>query len=109
MKFDLPNSCKTFFSQNHLLELEELFSEQKANSLYEQIEKLLLRKSRGKAFSLKELWTLGRDLWKEEESIKKFLFTSKVGEIASFLFNRKPIRFVYTQVLTPCLKRDPFL
>lgn len=112
MRFELSDSFRNFFSKNHLIEFEEILSSDEADLLSSKID-TLLTSSLGhiplKNASNKELWAAGRDQWKQDPEIKKIISKSRIGEIASFLFKKKQIRFVYTQSLvTGSLKDLPF-
>lgn len=112
MRFELSDSFRNFFSKNHLIEFEEILSLDEADLLSSKIDALLpsaLGKTPLQCASNKELWAAGRDQWKQDPEIKKILLKSRIGEIASFLFKRKQIRFAYTQsIVTGSLQDLPF-
>ncbi|MBM3197909.1 MAG: hypothetical protein FJZ58_01465 [Chlamydiae bacterium] len=91
MKLALPDSLWEFFQQHQLLELEDIFSPQDLSLLSKSHETL----------DSKSPWSPRRNTWQENPSIKKLLQHSSLGEIAAFLYKKRPIRLAYTLWLSP--------
>lgn len=103
MKFSLSDSFRNFFLKNGTLELEEILSLEEADLLLD----LITQKTTTSAYG--ELAAAGRDLWRSNSEIKKALIKSRIGEIAAFLYKKRPIRLGFTQTIIPKLKNTfPF-
>ena len=94
MKYELLDSFFQFFSEHGMIEFESIFSKQDLNLLSSLIQSSLSKPPR------QDPWQMGHNLWKKQSEIKKILFKSPVGEIASFLYKKKPIRLGYTQIIS---------
>ncbi len=95
MKFSLSDSFRNFFLKNGLLEIEDILSQEEADTL------LQLISEKAPSTLYPELQAAGKDLWKINDEVKKLLIKSRIGEIAGFLFKKRPIRLAFTQTFIP--------
>ena len=97
MKLSLSDSLRHFFKEHQILELESLFSSQEIDLLLQELEALQGKKTQEATDS----WILRKDSWKHDEEIKKWISSCRIGEIAAFLYQKRPIRLAYTAFLSP--------
>lgn len=112
MRFTLPDSYTEFFSKNQIIELEDILTLPEADLLCSKLEKSLSNALNSKPLTIAsnmEMWKAGRTLWEEDPEIKNLLLHLKLGEIAHFLFKKRPIRLAYAQTFFTEQKEDsPF-
>lgn len=112
MRFTLPDSYAEFFSKNQIIELEEILTDQEADLLCSKLEIALSKALHEKPLTItsnSDMWKAGRTLWEEDPEIKNVLLHLKLGEIAHFLFKKRPIKLGYAQTFFTELKGDsPF-
>jgi hypothetical protein len=109
MRFSILDEYVDFLSKHKCIEFEELLSEDEANRFNQAIERVLLKELKKKSLDQAtnaDLWKAGRFLWKKDAEIKKMLLKSRIGEIASFLFKKRPIRLGYDQAFFTTGGRD---
>ncbi len=97
MKFSLPNSYYDFFLKYHILQLENALSIEEADQIQNLLYKNLLSK---KNISHQDLWKSGKDLWTHDTEIKKILGRLHLGDLAHFLFKKRPIRLASMHILS---------
>lgn len=91
MKYDLSDTFFDFFTQHGVIEFESILSTSELETLSSLVQKEL---------STLDPWQSAYNLWQKNEEIKKILFKSSIGEVASFLSKKKPLRLAYTQTIS---------
>ncbi len=109
MKFALAKEHHDYFDLNGFIEFEGLISQQRihilskaarrlvANRLNKLPERLSLEKPQ-------DLFLAGRDLWREEQEIRKQVVHLNLAKIASGLVRQRPIRLCLDQWIPPGLE-----
>lgn len=96
MKYDLSDSFFDFFTQHGVIEFESILSASDLQTLTSLVETQI---------GASDPWKSAHNIWQKNGEIKKILFKSSIGEIASFLSKKKPLRLGYTQTIStlhPC-------
>lgn len=96
MKLAVVLEHHVFFRQNGYIEFEELISPRLLEELKEQIKNSLNKKIE-KNPSPEKFFLEGRDLWRENESLKKIIFQPSFATIAAELVAQRPLRIAYDQ------------
>lgn len=104
MKFATASEHRDFFRKNHLIEFDHLLLPEQADLLVKGIENALAHRLKISPEKVKDtpsekLFLAGRDLWRENVSVKKLILQSSFGEIASELIEEKPVRIAYDQLI----------
>lgn len=105
MRFAPAPDHLTFFYQNHFIEFEDLLSEKNRDLLLDSsikgLEKRCALSSEDfSKTSFKKRFEAGRDLWRDEETLKKLTFSSHLAEIAATLTKKRQLRIAYSQFLS---------
>lgn len=105
MPFALAREHLDFFHRNRYIEFEDLLTDTEVSSL-----SLMLRETVGKRLNtapesisnveLPSLYLKGRDTWRDNKELKKFVLHSHLAEIASNLTKFRPIRIAFDQFFT---------
>lgn len=103
MKYSLDNAHLEFFSQNRWIEFEELLDASALTVLNEALDALLCRRLKIKKEQLNRLdcgtlYAQGRDLWREDEKIKKIISQRRFAEMAADLAKTRPLRLIFDQL-----------
>ncbi|HSW86618.1 MAG TPA: hypothetical protein VLG49_03865 [Rhabdochlamydiaceae bacterium] len=103
MRFVTASDHRFFFTQHRFLEIEDLISVQEAEKIKLNVQAILEKRLKIDPLKLTraspiELFKAGRDVWREAPFIKKVISKSKIGTIASELFNETPLRLAYDQL-----------
>ncbi|MEC7840360.1 MAG: hypothetical protein VX777_10015 [Chlamydiota bacterium] len=111
MKFSLAKEHRDFFYTHQALELEELISESQLSSLRSSIKEFFKKKlnisERGRQhIDPKQLYTIGHDLWRDEEIIKKIIFHRRFAEMALELEYQAPFRIGFDQFIPSGLEAN---
>lgn len=112
MKFAIVKEHRDFFQKKGWIEFEDFFSLDQINLLNQSIDQALsdrlsLPIERLNHQSSEPLFLHGRDLWRFNDRLKKFTVQPRLGEIASELIERKPLRLGYDQFF-PSLYQTKF-
>ncbi len=102
MPLTLASSHQDFFSHHHYIEFNNFFSASEIQELQNAIHEVLLQREQKiiETRSSKELFKVGRDLWRDHATIKKFVFHKRLAKIASPLFGAPILRIAYDQALS---------
>jgi hypothetical protein len=94
MKYVLTTDHLHFFGQHHFIEFEDLLSPAEVDYLHSALDTILSKRLKVslQTASCQDLFTQGRDLFRESEEIKKFVTRKTFAEIGSQLFNEKILR-----------------
>lgn len=94
----LPDHFK-FFQQNGTIEFSGFIKSDILTQLNSEIDSITkLNKSNS---SDDNLWLVGRDLWRKNALIKKFVNQPNLAEVAAQLSNTKVVRLGYDQLIQP--------
>ena len=109
MQFTLASAHQDFFSQHHYIEFDNFFSLEDITHLKQAIDESLLHREQKiiETRSPKELFKVGRDLWRDNPAIKKFVFHKRLAKIASPLFQQSILRIAYDQALCSFSTGEP--
>lgn len=104
MKFAINAEQQHFFQKNSYLELEGLLTSTSLQQIREGVQSALSQKLHQPLHKIAtvspiELITSGRDLWRHDEKIKKFI--TSLAAISSELVLTKTVRLGYDQLLLP--------
>lgn len=105
MKLAIDNVQRQYFRKNHAIEFE-LLSPLQLDELNHGIEQAL-GPSAGE--SADKTFAAGRDLWRRNELVKKYVTNRSLAEIASELIEYKPLRLAFDQFYPSLSKTSPFL
>jgi hypothetical protein len=93
----LPDHFK-YFQRYGSIEFTGFINSQQIEQINSEID-LIEKKRQASTKEEKNPWLLGRDLWRENDSLRKILCQAKWAEIAAQLTNAKVIRFGFDQLL----------
>lgn len=110
MKFSIASDHREFFQVNKAIEFEGILTQDQLEQLINAVELVLSARLNisSKEISNKDpyrLFTVGRDLWRSNESIRKIVTNPHLTEIASELFGKKMMRLGYDQFLPSQVKQ----
>lgn len=109
MQFTLASAHQDFFTQHQYIEFENVFSLEEMQSLQSAIQEVLVKREKKiiETRSPKELFKVGRDLWRDHPDIKKVVLHKRLAKIASPLFRQPIIRIAYDQALISEIPGEP--
>lgn len=104
MKFAVDSAHRDFFKNNHAIEFQEFFTAEQIQLVRGQLQIVLSQrlKEKGITFdkaSAEELYMAGRDVWRSNNDLRKFVTQSKLADIAADLTEERQIRLGYDQYL----------
>ena len=107
MHFSVNREHREFFRKNFWIECDDIITPNEQKSLASGVEKALgvrlkMKPSTISQLSPGQIFSVGRNLWLDETSLKKILLSRNLAEIASELTEQKPLRIGYT-ILFPSL------
>ena len=116
MRFATASDHLTFFHKNHFVEFENLLSKEQVTLLLDSslngVEKRLSISSKGfSKLSFEKRFKAGRDLWREDDKLKKITLNSHFAEIAASLTKQSQLRLAYSQFFSqnaPLVDSQPF-
>lgn len=102
MRFAVTKDHRSFFQKNQVIELEGLCSSELLQSLTAAIDSTLAKRLHIKSRELdkqlpKTHFTSGRDLWRSNDLIKRFVTQPSFAEIAAELTGKRLLRLGYDQ------------
>ncbi len=102
MRFATSPDHLTFFYENHFIEFENLLSDEQVslllNNSFDVLEKRLSISSKELSkLSFEKRFKAGRDLWRENNQLKKMTLNSHFAEIAASLTKERQLRLSYSQ------------
>lgn len=114
MKLAPDDPHKEFFQQNKAIEFEEVFSNEEIQHLKEGIKNLLSKRLKVPASKIlsenaHRLFEVGRDLWRNQDEVRKFSLNRRLAEIAFQLTEERPIRIGYDQYFPKMDKASKFI
>ena len=97
MKFAIAKEHRDFFNKHHAVELEGFFSTEQIQSLKSSLDATLAARLKISVRELKTqhpeaLFAAGRDVWRTNEAVQKFVTQKNLAEIASELTNSQVMR-----------------
>ena len=101
MHFSVNKEHRDFFRKNHRIECEGVLSHEEVNKASQGVTPALesrLQIKKGSALaqlSSDFAFSAGRDLWREEVSLKKIALNRSLAEIAGEWMEQRPVRFGY--------------
>lgn len=116
MKKAVAKEHRDFFRKNGWIEFENLVSDQELEELNQAIDvslaaRLFVPIDKVEAVSPETAFLQGRDLWRSNDQLRKFVCLPRLGEVVSELVELKPLRLGFDQFLPPCsanmLPRSP--
>lgn len=116
MKKAVAKEHRDFFRKNGWIEFENLLSNQEIEELNRAIDgslsvRLSVPTEKIEAVSPEAAFLQGRDLWRSNDQLRKFVCLPRLGEVVSEIVELKPLRLGFDQFLPPCavnmLPRSP--
>ncbi len=103
MKFSTAKEHRDFFQKNGWIEFEDLVSQQLLEQVNRAVDRTVadrLTNPDGKTapFSSEKHYLAGRDLWRADPLLKKFISQAKFAEIAVELTEKIPLRLGFDQL-----------
>ena len=100
MRFAPAPDHLTFFYKHHFIEFEELFSKEKTRILLDSSikgmeKRCALSEKDFSKLSFEKRFEAGRDLWRDDEQVKKFTLSSHLAEIAAHLTKKRQLRLAF--------------
>lgn len=108
-KFELAKEHRLHFERHQILELEGMLTPLQIHQLKEKIDRIVSYSSSSnwkQSFSPERHFKEGRDLWRKDPAIRKFVSDKELAKIASELLGGKFLRLGYDQLL-PNMVLDP--
>jgi hypothetical protein len=102
MKYAVDSEHRDFFQKHRFLELEELLTPkqlEEANAAIEAALKVRLSVNQLDQQSAENLFMAGRDLWRQDQQLRKLICQRGLAEIASELISVKPIALAFDQLI----------
>lgn len=102
MRFALAKEHRDYYAHHHWIEFEEILSKAEVEALQKSIKALLakrLKKPHTLSALPRELYALGRDLFREDPEIKKITCKRALAETASSLFKHSSLRLAFDQYI----------
>ena len=101
MHFSVNKEHRDFFRNNSWIECDDIITSKEQNFLSQGINNALSIRLKMKPSTISQLspgqiFSVGRDLWREDPLLKKILLRRNLAEIASELTEQKPLRMGYT-------------
>ena len=98
---------REYFRQHRYIEFEELLSSSQVESLHKNICNVVGRRIGGydcdamPRVSHEKLFMAGRDIWRDDEAIRKIVFRFQLAEVAAELMKERSLRIAYDQLFFP--------
>ncbi len=106
MKIAIANEHLNFFQHHHLIEFEEYLTPDqllKLNKLLDQTlsKRMSIPVERIDGADPESVFYGGRDLWRDQEDLKKIVWHKSWADVAADLTGEKPVRAAFTQLVVP--------
>lgn len=98
-KFAVDSSQRDYFSKNQLIEFEGLIPEEQIPSIQEALRQELERRTGKSPSTIEELFAHGRDLWRGDTLLKKWITHPQFANIAGELCEKRKLRIGFDQYL----------
>lgn len=107
MKFSTAKGHRDFFQKHGWIEFEEFFAYQQLAELNLAINKELAERTgdleeKVPFLSSEKIFLQGHDLWRGNDSIKKFVVQPRLVDVVEELIEKKPLRLGCDQIFPPC-------
>lgn len=107
MKFSTAKEHRDFFQKHGWIEFEEFLSYQQLAELNQAINKEMAKRTgdleeKVPFLSSEKVFLQGRDLWRGNDFIKKFVVQPRLAEVVEELIEKKPLRLGCDQLFPPC-------
>lgn len=101
MRFKLLGAHREFFQKNGYIELESLLTSEDISALSSHADQLVEKRLSDQIAykSAEELFRVGRELWREDDLLRKKILSHPLAEIAAELFKKKKIMIGFDQLL----------
>ena len=104
MKFATAKEHRDFFQKNGWIEFEDFISNEQLILINQSINQVLsdrlkVTPQRLRTISSENIYMQGRDLWRSNSPLQKFISQPRFGEIVSELVEKKVFRLGYDQLL----------
>ena len=101
MRFKIAGSHREFFQKNGYIELESMLTFQEVSQLSAAADKLLEKRLSDQIEfkSAEELYRVGHDLWRDDETLRKKILSNAFALIGAELFKKKSLQIAYDQLL----------
>lgn len=98
MKFAVSSDQKDYFRKNGLIPFNNLLNESELVKINQGIDEML-KAQKKKHLTSQEQFSVGRDLWRQNEEIKKIVLGRRLSHLAFELLQKKPLRLAFDQLL----------
>ena len=114
MKFAIDSNHREFFQKNKAIEFEGLLSEEHLLEMRKHIESVLCARmgispQKLSKESSENIFMAGRDLWRDDTTLRKLMTRRQLAEIASELVEQRPIKLGYDQYFHSSLTQNQFV
>jgi hypothetical protein len=101
MRFKVTGEHRKVLEKQRFIEFEDLFSSAQLDEMAQHIDQVLTKRTRQMidTQSPDELYKIGRDLWRDDPVIKKFVSDRGLASLAAQLFQEKTLRLGFDQAL----------
>jgi hypothetical protein len=101
MRFKITGEHRKVLEKQKYIEFEDLFSEEQLAPVSQHADQVLAKRGRQliTAQSATELFKLGRDLWRDDETVLNFVRHRGLAQLAGQLFNKKALHLAFDQAL----------
>lgn len=105
MKYRIDNSHREFYSQNGWIELEDLLTPEDLIAINQGVDEVLAKREkvsldRLQRLGSQSLFLAGRDIWRENAGLKKWICGRRLSEFAAEIAGTRPLRLAFDQVYT---------
>lgn len=110
MKYVVDKEHRSFFQKEGKIEFDGIFTIEQLAFLNEAIDQALVAKSSPQQSKLtkcseEQLFMAGRDLWRDQEELRKFITHGRLTETVAELVEQRPLRIAYDQFFPACPAR----
>jgi hypothetical protein len=101
MRFKIAGSHREFFQKNGYIELEAALTPEEVSHLASAADTLLEKRalSQIEFRSAEELYRVGHDLWRGDETLRKKIVSRSFAEMGADLFKKESLHIAYDQLL----------
>lgn len=110
MRYVVDKEHRDFFQKEGKIEFEGIFTLEQLAVVNKAIDqalaaRCLVTEDKLLKCSSEQLFTAGRDLWRDQEELRKFITHGRLTETVVELVEQRPLRIAYDQLLPACPPR----
>ncbi len=104
MRFAVDKNHRDFFQKEGIIEFEGIFTPEQVAALNQGVDQVLSVRC-PKERSYEKLFMAGRDLWRDNEELRKFVIHGRLTDTVAELVEQRPLRLAYDQLFPACPAR----